>query len=132
MFSSYGIPEQLVSDNGPQFLSGEFGQFMKQNGMKHIKCATYHPSSNGQAEHFVPTFKEAIRAGVHDRMSLQRNLENFLLVYRTTPHASTGVPPCMLFLGRNLKTRLDLLGPNMKTTVLAKQANQKKAHDDKV
>eukprot|EP00731_Ephydatia_muelleri_P017067 Em0010g165a len=38
MFASYGIPEQLVSDNGPQFVSGCFEEFMKMNGVKHIKC----------------------------------------------------------------------------------------------
>ncbi|KAL5463984.1 hypothetical protein EMCRGX_G032937, partial [Ephydatia muelleri] len=47
MFASYGIPEQLVSDNGPQFVSGCFEEFMKMNGVKHIKCTPYHPSSNG-------------------------------------------------------------------------------------
>ena len=45
MFASYGIPEQLVSDNGPQFVSGCFEEFMK-----HIKCTPYHPSSNGTVE----------------------------------------------------------------------------------
>ena len=50
LFARYGIPEQLVSDNGPQFVSEEFGIFMKQNGVKDIKCSPYHPSSNSQAE----------------------------------------------------------------------------------
>ena len=40
LFARYGIPEQLVSDNRPQFVSEEFGTFMKQNGVKHI---TPHP-----------------------------------------------------------------------------------------
>ena len=53
LFARYGIPEQLVSDNGPQFVSEEFETVMKQNGVKHIKCSPYHPSSNGQAERFV-------------------------------------------------------------------------------
>lgn len=38
LFSRYGLPEQLVSDNGPQFTSEEFAQFMKNNGIKHILC----------------------------------------------------------------------------------------------
>ena len=62
LFSMYGIPTQLVSDNGPQFTSEEFASFMKRNGIKHIRCAPYHPSSNGTAERFVQTFKKAVKA----------------------------------------------------------------------
>jgi len=49
----YGIPKQLASDNGPRFLSSEFGNFMKQNGIKHLRSAPYHPASNGLAERFI-------------------------------------------------------------------------------
>ena len=60
LFAKYGLPEQLVSDNGPQFTSEDFAYFMKANGIKHIRSAPYHPSSNGLAERFVQTFKRAI------------------------------------------------------------------------
>ena len=60
LFAAHGLPQQLVSDNGPQFISEEFATFHKMNGIKHICCSPYHPSSNGQAEHFVQTFKRAM------------------------------------------------------------------------
>ena len=47
MFSAHGLPEQLVTDNGPQFVAEEFATFAKLNGIKHIRCAPYHPASNG-------------------------------------------------------------------------------------
>ena len=50
LFASYGLPLQLVSDNGPQVTAAEFQQFLKGNGVKHIRCSPYHPSSNGLAE----------------------------------------------------------------------------------
>ena len=50
LFSAYGLPLQLVSDNGPQFISEDFAQFMKSNGIKHTRCAPYHPASNGAVE----------------------------------------------------------------------------------
>ena len=57
LFGSYGIPEQVVSDNGPQFTSEEFAEFMRRNCIKHIRSTPYHPSTNGLAERFVQTFK---------------------------------------------------------------------------
>ena len=53
IFSSYGIPEQLVTDNGPQFISDDFAMFVRMNGIKHIRCAPYHPATNGLVERFV-------------------------------------------------------------------------------
>ena len=47
MFARHGIPQQLVSDNGSQFTSQEFSDFMKGNGIKHTLVALYHPRSNG-------------------------------------------------------------------------------------
>ena len=41
IFASYGLPEQLVTDNSPQFTSSEFDVFMKCNGIKHILTAPY-------------------------------------------------------------------------------------------
>ena len=34
----------VVSENSPQFISEEFADFMKKNGIKHIQCAPYHPA----------------------------------------------------------------------------------------
>ena len=47
LFARYGLPEQFVSDNGSQFTSEEFEEFMKRNGIKHTFSALYHPATNG-------------------------------------------------------------------------------------
>ncbi len=100
MFVQYGLPEQMVSDNGPQFISAEFATFAKKNGIKHIRCAPYHPSSNGLAEYFIQTFKRAMKASEKDGRSPSHRLAEFLMTYRATPHATTGVAPTTLFLQR--------------------------------
>ena len=61
LFARYGIPAQLVSDNGSQFTSEEFQQFLKKNRIKHITSAPYHPTTNGLAERSVGSFKKAMK-----------------------------------------------------------------------
>ena len=129
IFAAYGLPEQLVSDNGSQFTSEEFAKFTKANGIKHICITPYHPSSNGLAERFVQTFKRAMKTGEHDCKSFQHRLSNFLLTYRSAPHATTNQTPCSLFLKREVRTRFDLMRPDSESQVSAKQALQKLAHD---
>ena len=48
-------------DNEPSFVSAEFKQFLKKNGVKHNIFSPYHPSSNGLAERAVPTFKQGLK-----------------------------------------------------------------------
>ena len=103
---------------------------MRGNGIKHIRCSPYHPASNGAVERFVRTFKQTMKANYQDGRTAQHRLESFLLTYRSTPPATTKEAPCVLFLGRNLCTRLDLLVPDIEGWVCEKQAVQK-SHRDK-
>lgn len=128
-FAAYGLPQQIVSDNGPQFTSEEFSAFLRGNGIKHHRCTPYHPSSNGEAERFVRTFKESIKASCRDGLTLSHRIQNFLLMYRSTPHATTNRAPCELFLGRKVRTRLDLIQPNVEEQVFDQQVRQKDHHD---
>ena len=130
MFATYGLPKQLVSDNGPQFTSAEFTEFCSVNEIQHVRVAPYHPSSNGLAERFVQTFKGEMKKGEKDGLPLPHRLASFLLTYCTTPHATTGVPPCVLMMGRGIRTRMDLLRPDLDVTVQEKQFKQKQQHDE--
>ncbi|GFV73500.1 uncharacterized protein K02A2.6 [Trichonephila clavipes] len=61
-FARFGLPRVLVSDNGSQFTSYEFQRFMHKNGVRHKTSAPFKPSSNGQAERYVATLKQSLRA----------------------------------------------------------------------
>ena len=66
LFARYGLPEEVVSDNGPQLASEEFSQFPKQNGVKFTRVPPYHPASNGAAERSVQTTKVVLFKQVLD------------------------------------------------------------------
>lgn len=132
IFASYRLPEEVVSDNGPQFTSSEFKQFLRGNGIKQTLVPAYHPASNGASERSVQTVKSALMKQVladKGSVTLQHSLANFLLMYRSTPHTVTGVSPAELFLKRQLRTRFSLLKPSLAETIVEKQNTQKRYHD---
>ncbi|GJQ73830.1 hypothetical protein Trydic_g18768 [Trypoxylus dichotomus] len=86
MLSTSGIPSVLVSDNGTQFMSAEFQNFLQQNGIVHKLGAPYHPVTNGLAERYIQAFKQAIRA-------------------------IKCLSPSQLMFNRNIRSRLDFMKP---------------------
>lgn len=135
LFARYGLPKEIVSDNGPQFTSEDFHKFTSQNGIKHTRVPPYHPASNGAAERSVQIVKKALVKQMLDgdprkrQLSLQHKLANFLITYRNTPQTTTGRSPAELFLKRQPRTRFSLLKPNLADTVKSKQDDQKRFHD---
>ena len=97
MFSTHGLPNQIVSDNGTQFVSTEFKTFLQKNGIQHLTSAPYHPGTNGLAERFARTVKASLK---NDRStaSLQYKLHAFLLKYRNCLHAATGNSPAVMLM----------------------------------
>ena len=116
--TTHGIPDIIVSDNG----SGEFQSFCTANGIQHIRVAPCHPLSNGLAEHAVQTVKGGL-AKMKTGTFTER-LQRFLMAYPNTPHATTGISPAELLMGRRPKALLDLLRPNLADRINKKQFNQ--------
>ncbi|GFY08254.1 uncharacterized protein K02A2.6 [Trichonephila clavipes] len=85
-FARFGLPRVLVSDNGSQFISYEFQRFMHKNGVRHKTSAPFKPSSNGQAERYVATLKQSLRAMHKYEGTIQQKLSTFLMQYRKAPN----------------------------------------------
>ena len=124
LFSRWGLPVQMVTDNGPQFASQCFERFGKLNHIKHTKTSPYHPATNRLAERFVQTLKQAIQATRMEERSLRHRISNFLINYRNATHATMEESPAQLMLKRDLRSRLHLLRPSLEETVSKNQAKQ--------
>ena len=113
IFAQFGLPKIFVSDNARTFTSGEFKKFLEINGIIQKFSAPYHPATNGQAERYVQTIKNALLK-MSNNGKVETNLQTILCKYRNMPHAVTGVAPAELMFGRKLRIRLNLLKSSIK------------------
>ena len=93
IFARHGIPEEVRSDNGPQYTSPDFTHFAKEWGFKHTTSSPSFPQSNGEAERAVETTKSLLKK--------EKDRSKGLLAYRSTPLAC-GYSPSELLMGRKL------------------------------
>ncbi|KAL2083736.1 hypothetical protein ACEWY4_021509 [Coilia grayii] len=62
LFGRWGLPSAITTDNGAQFTSAEFTEFLALRSIKHIRTAVYHPESNGGVERLNKTLKDGLTA----------------------------------------------------------------------
>ncbi|BHF57619.1 hypothetical protein SprV_0100056100 [Sparganum proliferum] len=127
IFSQYGLPEVLVSDNVSQFTSSSFEDFCRQHNIQHLRSPPYHPQSNGQAESFVDTFKRALWKARGEGMT-DEIVQAFLFSYRTTPNPvfPGGVSPAEASVGRKLRTTFHALVPTVAQLAQTSSASRSK------
>lgn len=113
IFSVFGLPKEIVSDNGFPFSSGAFSKFCENHGIICTKSPPYHPQSNGQAERFVGTVKLALTKQCLDAtsndLSLNQKISKFLIFYRNTPSITTAKTPSELIFTYKPRILLDTL-----------------------
>ena len=110
VFSRYGVPDVVMSDNGPQYSAKEFEDFAKDWDFKHITSSPHYPQSNGMAESAVKSMKSIVKKS--------KDIYKALLSDRTTP-LQHGYAPATLMMGRNLKGTLPIHPSRLTTAISA-------------
>ncbi|VFQ94347.1 unnamed protein product [Cuscuta campestris] len=96
----FGVPKQIISDNGTQFEEAEFQDFLKTWGIQHTKVSVAYPQANGQVENVNRTIIDGIKKKVLSEGSKWVDeLPRILWTYRTTPRRATGDTPFGLAYG---------------------------------
>eukprot|EP00057_Strongylocentrotus_purpuratus_P004900 XP_003729725.1 PREDICTED: uncharacterized protein K02A2.6-like [Strongylocentrotus purpuratus] len=98
----YGVPEIIVSDNGPPFSSRDFAEFAKEMGIKHNTISPHNSKANGKAESAVKTAKRLLTKC----KDTGDNVDLALLNVRNTPTQGTQTSPAQRFMGRRTRTLL--------------------------
>ncbi|XP_033750517.1 uncharacterized protein K02A2.6-like [Pecten maximus] len=103
-FARHGIPDVLVSDNGPPFSSTEFKDFVQKYEMQHITSSPYHAQANGKVENSIKTAKGLMRKAFED----SNDPYLALLEWRNTPTEGIGLSPNQRLFGRRTKSLLPM------------------------
>ena len=106
MFATHGLPLSIKTDNGPQFVSEEFEAYLKDNNIEHRTSTPLWPQANGEVERQNRSLLKAMRIAHSERRDWRKELQKFLLGYRSTPHTTTGVSPAKLLFGREIRSKL--------------------------
>ena len=108
IFAHHGIPEVVVSDNGPQYSSAVFEKFSKEYEFDHVTSSPKYPQANGEAERVVKTTKQLLEKNSNPYLAL--------LAYRSTP-LENGYSPSELLMGRKLRTTLPIAPKQLKPSL---------------
>ncbi|KAL5475949.1 hypothetical protein EMCRGX_G025829 [Ephydatia muelleri] len=100
IFARHGIPEELISDNRPQFSSHLFLKFSQEYGFDHITSSPLFSQSNGEAERAVKTIKTMWKKTSDSCLAL--------LSYRATPLQNC-YSPAELLMSRKLRTTVPII-----------------------
>lgn len=131
-FARFGIPRELITDGGPQYMSTEFCNFTQKWGIKHHITSPHHSASNGKAESAVKAMKTLIIKCHESRTDPMEAI----LEQRNTPRADTKRSPAEMMMNRKLRTMVPSrvkAEPSCESRVNRKKSVKKwfdqKAHD---
>ena len=110
IFARVGIPNEILSDNGPQFISDVMKEVGRLLSLRQLLSTPYHPMCNGLVEKFNGTLKLMLRRMVEEQpKDWDRYISPLLFAYREAPQASTGFSPFELLYGRSVRGPLSIL-----------------------
>ena len=107
IFSAFGIPYVVTSDNGPPFKGHDMKNFARYLDIKHRKITPLWPQANAHAETFNRRLRKVVQSAKIEGKNWKQELYGFLRNYMATPHASTGKSPAeLMFPGRSYRIRI--------------------------
>ena len=110
IFSRVGIPHEIISDRGPQFISDLMNEIHKLIGVKPIFTSPYHPMMNGKLERQHSTLKAILRKLCEKKpRDWERYLIPTLFAMRELPSDTTGFSPFELLYGRQVRGPISIL-----------------------
>ena len=101
IFSRFGTPRALITDNGTHFCNKMIDKVLQKYGVRHRTSLAYHPQSNGQAKVSNQEIKSILEKTVNSsRKDWSKKIEDALWAYRTAFKTPLGMSPFRIFYGK--------------------------------
>jgi hypothetical protein len=98
----HGIPNQIVSDRDPRFISNFWRSLWKLTGTTLAMSTAYHPQTDGQTERMNRTLEDMLRATTnYEQDNWDEDLITLEIAYNNSVQASTGFSPFFLNSGQH-------------------------------
>ena len=122
----YGVPSEIVTDNGSQFVSHDFQDFCKEWGIKLTFSTPRYPQANGQAESTNKTLMSSLKKRLKQaKGTWAEELPAVLWGYRTTPRTPTGETPFSLAYGTEAVIPVEVGLPTARSEITNEESNNK-------
>ncbi|KAJ8049035.1 hypothetical protein HOLleu_01585 [Holothuria leucospilota] len=109
-FTLFGLPKEIQSDQGSNFMSTVFQQMLYELGIDQIKSSAYHPESQGALERFHQTLKNMLKTYCHDNeRDWDEGIPFVMFAARESIQESLGFSPFELVFGHTVRGPLKLL-----------------------
>ena len=108
VFTRFGHPETITTDNASYFESVEFKEFCAERGIKHHLATSYHHQGNGLAEKAIQLVEKMVRTSIEDQQDWSQPLAKCVASYNASKHHTTGVSPFSLMFNRQPRRQVDL------------------------
>ena len=110
MYSRLGFPEEVLSDNGSQFVSECMAEVSRLLSIRQLTSTPYHPMCNGLVEKFNGSLEAMLKRLCSEQpRQWPRYINAVLFAYREVPQASTGFSPFELLYGRTVRGPIQIL-----------------------
>ena len=116
VFTKFGVPEEILSDQGSQFMSSLMKHTMALLGVDQIRTSPYHPQTDGMLERFHGTLKRMMQKRGNASKEWDMYLPYLCFAYRDSVHTATGFTPFQLLFGRDVRGPLSLLKAHLTDT----------------
>lgn len=107
-FCTFGLPKEILTDNGTNFVSNEFEEFLKLLGIGHRKTSIYFPQSNGCLESRHLLMKNSLACLCDSNFDWDTKIDYFTMYYNNSLCRVTKLAPNQLYFGRLLNLPMDL------------------------